>query len=89
MAKISDEIRELHQQFRDDSNPINWYLLKHEDNDVLSIKGSGTGGYSEFLEALDENSILYGVFRVAAVMQEAETTVSTQFSHKQHNVTRL
>ncbi len=75
-VKFTDEIKELNQQFRNDNDDtVNWFLLKHEDKDELSIHAKGSNGLDEFVENLDDESILYGIFRVKAIMAEAESTV--------------
>jgi len=79
-VKFSDEIKELNNNFRSDSNEeVNWYLLKHGEKDEISIHAQGSNGYDEFLEHLDEEAILYGVFRVKAIMAEAESTKRVKF----------
>jgi hypothetical protein len=76
-VKFTDDIKELNQRFRNDlDEEVNWFLLKQCDKDEVVVHASGPGGYEEFIEHLDDDMILYGIFRVKAIMAEAESTVS-------------
>lgn len=76
-VKFTDDIKELNHRFRNDlDEEVNWFLLKQCDKDEVAVHASGPGGYEEFIEHLDDDMILYGIFRVKAIMAEAESTVS-------------
>jgi hypothetical protein len=79
-VKFTDDIKELNQRFRNDlDEEVNWFLLKQCDKDEVVVHASGPGGYEEFIEHLDDDMILYGIFRVKAIMAEAESTKRVKF----------
>ena len=68
-------IAETWENIRRDGD-INWLLVGYDDNDAKQIKlvGSGSGGFSELKSHLDDNAVLYGVFKVIGVDQDSRRT---------------
>ena len=78
-VKLTDqEVKILQEDVRDDSKELNWYLVNQVEQEQVKILASGTGGYNEFISHLDDAEVQFGLFRVNAIVTEAEETVSVQ-----------
>jgi len=68
MADLTDpSIGEAYLEVRDDKSETNWLLLDYESekSDKLKLTKTGTGGLSEFKEALGDSRASYGYVRVS------------------------
>ena len=75
MSLIADpKIKELYEEVRNDSAATNWlYLTYKEPADVLEIRGSGSGGFPEFLSQLKPEECGYGYVRINIGNDELST----------------
>ena len=69
-------IQQAWDDIRKDDSGVNWLLVGYDDNDAKKIKltGSGSGGLAELKSNLDDNQVLYGVFKVIGVDQDSRRT---------------
>lgn len=51
----------------------NWMLVGYDGAQNIRLVGSGNGGYSELVAALENDHVNYGIFRVAAMMEGHES----------------
>eukprot|EP00834_Sanchytrium_tribonematis_P001415 NODE_34_length_36538_cov_0.612854.p23 type:complete len:149 gc:universal NODE_34_length_36538_cov_0.612854:8507-8953(+) len=72
---VSDpKIKELYDQVRSDSEPLNWlYLTYKEPADVLEVRGSGSGGLKEMYAHLKPEECGYGYVRINIGNDELST----------------
>eukprot|EP00835_Amoeboradix_gromovi_P003018 NODE_186_length_15678_cov_0.309262.p6 type:complete len:148 gc:universal NODE_186_length_15678_cov_0.309262:1456-1899(+) len=75
MSVIADpKIKALYEEVRKDSSDVNWlYLTYKEPADVLEIRGSGNGGFQEFLKQLKPEECGYGYVRINIGNDELST----------------
>jgi hypothetical protein len=69
-------IQSTWEQIRQDESGVNWLLVGYDENDAKKVKlvGSGSGGMEELKGSLDDNAVLYGVFKVIGVDQDSRRT---------------
>ncbi|KAH7886945.1 hypothetical protein F5I97DRAFT_1936533 [Phlebopus sp. FC_14] len=67
MADVSDpKINEAYLDVRSDKSDTNWLLLDYESDrsDKLLVTKTGSGGLTEFRDALDDSKASYGYARI-------------------------
>ena len=64
----------LWEEFKKQNSPLNWILFQLAKDESLQVFGYGEKGVTEMVEKLDENEVLYGIFRVVGVNQEGTCT---------------
>jgi hypothetical protein len=57
-------LREMQKKVKANDDPTDWMVVGYKSRTEIELKGSGSGGYSEFLDALKDNEVLYGMLRV-------------------------
>jgi len=70
--EISSSIVEAFDQVSK-GHETNWFVASYTNDHftVIEKSASGTGGYDEFVQQFKADKIMYGCFRVNAVMDEA------------------
>lgn len=61
---------------RADSSPTNWAILTYNapsKSKTLKVHGSGSGGFDEFLAALQDDLVCYGLIRLTEVVDQSTT----------------
>ena len=56
----------LWEEFKKQNSTVNWILCQLAKDESLQVFGYGSNGLSEMLEHLDDNEVLYGIFKVVA-----------------------
>lgn len=59
---------------RDDSNDNTWCMAVYASKFTLDVLGSGSGGFDDFMGALDESKVCFGLYRTTDVY-DGHTTV--------------
>ena len=68
-----DEVKEstanfedLWEDFKKQDSTVNWILCQLAKDESLSVFGYGSNGFQEMVDKLDDNEVLYGIFKVIA-----------------------
>ncbi|RYG64336.1 hypothetical protein EON64_14220 [archaeon] len=51
------------QRLKEDSDPTNWLLMRVENNTILKLVSSGSGGVGELISNLTADDIFYGAVK--------------------------
>lgn len=57
---------DLWEEFKKQESSVNWILCQLAKDESLQVFGSGDGGLQEMMDHLDDNEVLYGIFKVNA-----------------------
>lgn len=65
---------DLWEEFKKQDSNVNWILCQLAKDESLQVFGYGNNGFEEMIAALDENEVLYGIFKVIAFNQAGTCT---------------
>jgi len=75
-----DSIRAAIKSVRADNNDVNWVLVTYTapQSKMIKLEGTGSGGLSEMISHMEDDKIMYGIFRSTEQI-DASTTVKFAF----------
>ncbi|KAM9971993.1 hypothetical protein ACTFIW_011983 [Dictyostelium discoideum] len=62
------ELKQIVEQVKTSSDPINWMLIGYEDKERLGLVGKGTGGLQELVSHLKDQNVNYGIVATTDVI---------------------
>ncbi|KAK5575357.1 hypothetical protein RB653_010616 [Dictyostelium firmibasis] len=62
------ELKQIVEQVKTSSDPINWMLIGYEDKERLGLVGKGTGGLQELVSHLKAQNVNYGIVATTDVI---------------------
>lgn len=71
-----DAARAALAEVRSDTSPTNWAILTYNapsKSKTLKLHGTGSGGFDEFLGALQDDLVCYGLVRLTEVVDQSTT----------------
>lgn len=68
-----EAVRGAIRSIRDDNNESNWCLVGYKDVNTLTLLGQGSGGVEELMTKLNDDEILYALFRTTEVVDKSVT----------------
>jgi hypothetical protein len=77
---------------RADSSPTNWAILTYNapsKSKTLKLHGSGSGGFEEFLSALQDDLVCYGLVRLTEVVDQSTTVKFVWVNWVGDNINRM
>jgi hypothetical protein len=77
---------------RADSSPTNWAILTYNapsKSKTLKVHGSGSGGFDEFLAALQDDLVCYGLVRLTDVVDQSTTVKFVWVNWVGDNINRM
>lgn len=66
VKQSTETFDDLWEEFKKQDSTVNWILCQLAKDESLSVFGYGSNGFQEMVEKLDENEVLYGIFKVIA-----------------------
>lgn len=64
VQKSETNFDDLWEEFKKQESSVNWILFQLAKDESLSVFGSGDNGFQEMMDHLDDNEVLYGMFKV-------------------------
>ena len=77
---------------RSDATPTNWAILTYNapsKSKTLKVLGSGSGGFDEFLAALQDDLVCYGLVRLTEVVDQSATIKFVWVNWVGDNINRM
>ena len=65
---------DLWEEFKKQNSKYNWILMQLAKDESLSVFGYGNGGIDELVTKLNDNEVVYGIFKVTAYNQAGTCT---------------
>ncbi|KAN0053087.1 hypothetical protein ACTA71_012569 [Dictyostelium dimigraforme] len=62
------ELKQIVEQVKTSSDPVNWMLIGYEDKERLGLFGKGTGGLQELVSHLKDQNVNYGIVATTDVI---------------------
>lgn len=62
----TETFEDLWEEFKKQSSSVNWILFQLAKDESLQVFGYGNNGFEEMVNTLDDNEVLYGIFKVNA-----------------------
>lgn len=75
-VEVSPELQEAIGNLRSDSSDISWVLATFENGNIkspLTLAGTGSGDIEEFKECLQDDQVMYGLYRTKDVLDGIKT----------------
>lgn len=87
-----DAARAALADVRSDASPTNWAILTYNapsKSKTLKVHGTGSGGFEEFLAALQDDLICYGLVRLTEVVDQSATVKFVFINWSGDNIHRM
>lgn len=87
-----DACRAALADVRADATPTNWAILTYNapsKSKTLKLHGSGSGGFEEFLNALQDDLVCYGLVRLTEVVDQSTTVKFVWVNWVGDNINRM